>query len=636
LIVHDRSAATTRGVHLRTDESPVAKSGAVNSATAKSGAAKSTSRQMASRTWVGLRRAWPYLRYVVGLGLALFALDTLNGHRGELQNAEGYLTHLHWQWVVLAAACEAGSLFAFAVLQGRLLQAGKLRVGLGSLSAITLAATSIAYSLPLGPALASVFAYSQYRRQKATQALAGWVVAASLVVAVVTLAVLASIGLAVAGAEGASYDLVWVTVGVLILALALSMVFLKKRFLARVISASVRLSRRLTGRPRGEIGKEADRIVEQLTVVQLRGGQAAVAAGWGMANWGLDCACLACAFAAVGVAVPWRGLILAYGAGQLAANLPITPGGLGVVEGSITIALVAFGGSESSTVAAVLLYRIFNFWIPLPVGWVAWATLAVRNRREFRRSPLPPESDTTGLPSDQPVPEGPAAALFSEHDPAQAAEHDPAQASGNDPAQASEHDLAQASEHDPAQTAVHEPSLPALVIGQVVAPDGGAMRTQGSQRPKWTQRHPGKSRRRGLVALIVAALVGSIALTGCTAGHASLGTGSSPCYLALPRAADAVHHKGTLVGVLLVLPSDLDHHPAARQELLRRMHGPLHNACLVAYRGKFTSSNVERPIAPGKSGPYAIAVVTPSGNELLATFVLVHSPLRFMHSRIGG
>ncbi len=342
--------------------------------------------------------------------------------------------------------------------------------------------------------------------------------------------------------------------------------------------------------------------MEQLTVVQLRGGQAAVAAGWGMANWGLDCACLAFAFAAVGVAVPWRGLILAYGAGQLAANLPITPGGLGVVEGSITIALVAFGGSESSTVAAVLLYRIFNFWIPLPVGWVAWATLAVRNRREFRRSPPPPESDTTGLPSDQPIPEGPAV-LFSEHDPAQAAPPD----SGD------------------MQT--HR--------SMWMQRNKSIMRTMWTQRPKWTRssmwtqwpkwtrssmwtrRRPSKARRRGLVALIAAALVGSIALTSCTAGHASLGTGSSPCYLALPRAADAVHHKGTLVGVLLVLPSDLDHHPATRQELLRRMHGPLHNACVVAYRGKFTSSNVERPIAPGKSGPYAVAVIIPSGNQLL-------------------
>ena len=44
---------------------------------------------------------------------------------------------------------------------------------------------------------------------------------------------------------------------------------------------------------------------------------------------------------------------------QLAANLPITPGGLGVVEGSLTIALVAYGGGRDSTVAAVLLYS-FN------------------------------------------------------------------------------------------------------------------------------------------------------------------------------------------------------------------------------------------------------------------------------------
>lgn len=292
-----------------------------------------------SRAVVGLRRSWPYLRYAVGLALAFLALDTLNGHHGELSDATGYLTHLHWQWVILAAACEAASLFSFAVLQSRLLNAGRVRVGLGTLTAITLAATSIANSLPLGPALASVFAYRQYRRKGATQALAGWVVAASLVVAVVTLATLAAAGLAVAGAEGASYDLVWVTVVVLAIALALAVVFLKKRLLAGAVSTLVRLSRRVSGRPRGEIGELADRIVDQLTVVQLSGRQAVGAAGWGMANWGFDCACLGCAFAAVGVGVPWRGLLLAYGAGQLAANLPITPGGLGVVEGSLTIAV---------------------------------------------------------------------------------------------------------------------------------------------------------------------------------------------------------------------------------------------------------------------------------------------------------
>ena len=59
-------------------------------------------------------------------------------------------------------------------------------------------------------------------------------------------------------------------------------------------------------------------------------------------------------FLAIHAPIPWKGLLLAYGAGQLAATLPITPGGLGVVEGSITVALVAFGGAETSTAYAVL------------------------------------------------------------------------------------------------------------------------------------------------------------------------------------------------------------------------------------------------------------------------------------------
>ncbi|MGH8917520.1 MAG: lysylphosphatidylglycerol synthase transmembrane domain-containing protein, partial [Actinomycetes bacterium] len=100
---------------------------------------------------------------------------------------------------------------------------------------------------------------------------------------------------------------------------------------------------------------------------RLAGGRA-----FSAANWAFDLACLAAAFLGVGADVPWRGLLLAYAAAQLATNLPITPGGLGVVEGSLTIALVAFGGVEATTVAAVLVYRLLSFWAVLPVGWGAW------------------------------------------------------------------------------------------------------------------------------------------------------------------------------------------------------------------------------------------------------------------------
>jgi uncharacterized protein (TIRG00374 family) len=106
------------------------------------------------------------------------------------------------------------------------------------------------------------------------------------------------------------------------------------------------------------------------------------------ANWLWDCCALAMAFLAVGAGVPWRGLLLAYGAAQLATNIPITPGGLGVVEGSLTIALVAYGGGQESTVAAVVLYRLISFWGLLVVGWAAWAVFAYEGRRPEARPEL--------------------------------------------------------------------------------------------------------------------------------------------------------------------------------------------------------------------------------------------------------
>ena len=90
----------------------------------------------------------------------------------------------------------------------------------------------------------------------------------------------------------------------------------------------------------------------------------------------------------MGAEVPWRGLLLAYAAAQLATNLPITPGGLGVVEGSLTVALVAFGGAQASTVAAVLIYRVLSFWLILPIGWGTLGAITYNHRRGRGARPL--------------------------------------------------------------------------------------------------------------------------------------------------------------------------------------------------------------------------------------------------------
>ncbi|HLI74918.1 MAG TPA: YbhN family protein [Acidimicrobiales bacterium] len=329
----------------------------------------------------GWARAWPWLRYAVGLALAGFAAWALAGRTGELSGASTYLAHIRWWWLALAVVAEAGSLTSFAIVQRRLLQAGRVNASTLRLTGVTVAATAIANSMPAGAVVSSVFAFRQYRHQGADEALAWWTLVAVFVSASVTLALVAAVGVAIAGAEGAGLDLVGVTVGVLIGALVMGAVFLQRRALVWVVSAVVRVTRRLVGWPRGELGVHIDTVISRLTAVTLTVHQALSTVFWGVANWILDCSCLALSFMAVGVGVPWKGLLLAYGAGQLAANLPITPGGLGVVEGSLTIALVAFGGAETSTVAAVLLYRILSFWAELPVGWTTWALMTWMAKR---------------------------------------------------------------------------------------------------------------------------------------------------------------------------------------------------------------------------------------------------------------
>ena len=59
---------------------------------------------------------------------------------------------------------------------------------------------------------------------------------------------------------------------------------------------------------------------------------------------------------------------------RLLGSLPITPGGLGVVEVGLTTALVGFGGANAEVVAAVLVYRFLNIVPTLVLGLIAGAT----------------------------------------------------------------------------------------------------------------------------------------------------------------------------------------------------------------------------------------------------------------------
>ncbi len=332
--------------------------------------------------WYGV---WRIGRFVVGLALAGIALWVIAGKTDELSGASNYLVHLRWGFVAAALGAEAVSYVAFATLQRRLLLVGGVRIKKAPMVGISLAGNSIQNSLPGGLVFYAAYVFRQYRRFGADDVLAGWTLVGANALSFITLAALAAVGLGLALGAGSTLDLVETIVGILMVAAVLVLAWLER---ARILPRSarlVRLSQRWFRHP--SPAAPADEIIGRW-LVRL-GAVSPSPLDWARATaaslgiWVGDCGCLALSFLAVGAGVPWRGLLLAYGAGQLAAILPITPGGLGVVEGSLTVALVAFGGAHYTTVAAVLLYRLMSFWLVMPVGWASWGTLALvgRSRR---------------------------------------------------------------------------------------------------------------------------------------------------------------------------------------------------------------------------------------------------------------
>jgi uncharacterized protein (TIRG00374 family) len=58
--------------------------------------------------------------------------------------------------------------------------------------------------------------------------------------------------------------------------------------------------------------------------------------------------------------------------------IPATPGGLGLVEASLTGLLVLAEVDSSQAVLATLTYRIASYWVPLLAGPIAYGLFKIR------------------------------------------------------------------------------------------------------------------------------------------------------------------------------------------------------------------------------------------------------------------
>jgi uncharacterized protein (TIRG00374 family) len=83
---------------------------------------------------------------------------------------------------------------------------------------------------------------------------------------------------------------------------------------------------------------------------------------------GFDFGCLLCVLRATGAHPRPSLVLLAYSATGIIALLPITPGGLGIVEASLSGLLILAGVHAGDAVLATLAYRVASYWLPLLAG----------------------------------------------------------------------------------------------------------------------------------------------------------------------------------------------------------------------------------------------------------------------------
>ena len=318
---------------------------------------------------------------VVVLGLAVIGL------RGRLPDPREFFTALvgaEYAWVALAALLQAISILAFAFQQRRLLAALGVKLGYRNAVAITLARAALSISLPAGAAVATGYAIREYRKAGASREVG----AASAIVSG-----LASIG---------GLTLLYVAGGAGIVARNPA-AFLNWRPLAIVCgiaaltTLAILLGRRQMNEPAPERRAPSGRVTRYLLGLlnsardgwragaALRTRDWAAALAYAAVNWLTDLLCLAAATRALGLPVGVTTLAGIYLGVQIVRQVPLTPGGVGVIETALVAGLTATGATAISAAAAVLIYRLLSCWLIIPVGGIAAITLRRGLDTESRR-----------------------------------------------------------------------------------------------------------------------------------------------------------------------------------------------------------------------------------------------------------
>lgn len=252
---------------------------------------------------------------------------------------------------------------------------------------ISMAGFTLSRVVPGGGAAGGIFAMRELTRLGHDAPTAVTAMVASWATSITTLAVLVLGGLL---AVATTTDLPGVQIGSAVVVLA-GLAVVGCLILRAVYHEGLRrrlvemVARPLARLPFGPDVRALEQAFDDVGGSMGRGRHLCRSAAWAATAWLCDAAALWLVFAACGHRLSLAALLVGYGSANLLNSLPeLTPGWLGVFEAALSATYISLGVPAGVAVAAVLVYRLASFWLPVAAG-VAPAVRSLTGARRVAR-----------------------------------------------------------------------------------------------------------------------------------------------------------------------------------------------------------------------------------------------------------
>ncbi|WP_203699156.1 lysylphosphatidylglycerol synthase transmembrane domain-containing protein [Catellatospora coxensis] len=397
--------------------------------------------------------AWRrWLRSLLPVAVVVLALQTVRGQIPGIDQIRPVVADGELAWIGAALLAEIVSMSLFARQQTNLLKGVGVHAGLGGALALAYTRSALSISMPAGTAVSAGYAYQRFRRWGASPEAATAVMIMSGVFSFVSLALLYVAGFLLTFL--AAPVSTWrgqpiLTPAVLAVSAGTAALLVRHRLRARASltidgpvdeedldflagspdAAAAHVPGRSTrsGFVRTRLRRLAQLLRDVAAVAEsMPRRHRTTALGLSALNWLADLACLAAVAQAFHLPLDLLQLGTVYVAAQLVRQIPITPGGIGVIEATLLAALTAAGAEPAAAAATVLGYRLLSCWLVIPAGLTTWAFM----RRADRRTSAGPAAAPAQRASEAPVPATADPALATPSGTAAAAARTPETARG--------------------------------------------------------------------------------------------------------------------------------------------------------------------------------------------------------------